>query len=222
MSIQMVAWALEQNIPDASAKLVLISLCNAHNRKTERCDPSYSIIAVEASCSKRTAMRKIRYLEEQGWIEVFARVDAGGNVSNSYRIQTDTPSDNLTPPLVTGCHPPSDTVVTPNKELTGNIDKRKNTKKEILVSILQEHLSEEVANAVFDHRKEIRKPLTERGAKLLANEFSKTSDPNAAADTMIMNGWQGFRAEWVNDKSEKSNAHTMIDALAKVAAEGMH
>lgn len=98
--------------------------------------------------------------------------------------------------------------------------KEKSNKKEKLVSILQSHLSEEIANAVVDHRKEIRKPLTERGAKLLANELAKTPDPNAAADQMIMNGWQGFRAEWLKD-SMKTTSHDMIEALAKVASERM-
>lgn len=53
------------------------------------------------------------------------------------------------------------------------------------------------ADAIIEHRKILRKPLTARAARLLASEFAKTGNPNAAADRMIANGWQGFRADWV-------------------------
>lgn len=58
-------------------------------------------------------------------------------------------------------------------------------------------LDEVHAQAVLDHRQRIRKPLTAHAAKLMAAEFTKCRDPNAAADLMILKGWQGFSADWV-------------------------
>lgn len=58
-------------------------------------------------------------------------------------------------------------------------------------------LDEVHAQAVLDHRQRIRKPLTAHAAKLMGAEFQKCRDPNAAADLMILKGWQGFSSEWV-------------------------
>lgn len=56
--------------------------------------------------------------------------------------------------------------------------------------------------AVLDHRQKIRKPLTAHAAKLLAGKFSRCPDPNAAADAMIANGWQGFEPEWLERRQQ--------------------
>ena len=71
MSIQAVAWALSLNIPDPFAKLVLVSLSNHADNETGHCWPTQSLIAKEASCNRRTVMRKLPYLLEAGFIRVF-------------------------------------------------------------------------------------------------------------------------------------------------------
>jgi hypothetical protein len=70
--------------------------------------------------------------------------------------------------------------------------------------ILLECLSPECADAVLEHRRAMRRPLTGRAAQLLAKGFLATADPNAAADMMIERGWQGFRPEWF-DNERRSN-----------------
>lgn len=65
-------------------------------------------------------------------------------------------------------------------------------------------LDEAHALSVIQHRRKIRKPLTARAAQLLAGKFSKTRDPNASADAMVSNGWQGFEPEWMD--RQKSSA----------------
>lgn len=88
MSIQAVAWVLEQTIPDQGAKLVLISLANAHNAKSGRCYPSIEQIMVEASCSRATVKRKLAWLSENGWIKTQEAFDqTGRQLANSYTIQ---------------------------------------------------------------------------------------------------------------------------------------
>lgn len=61
------------------------------------------------------------------------------------------------------------------------------------------------ADAVIDHRQRARKPLTVHAAKLLAEKFSRCADPNAAADAMIANGWQGFEPEWMENRQRTIN-----------------
>jgi uncharacterized protein YdaU (DUF1376 family) len=68
-------------------------------------------------------------------------------------------------------------------------------------SELETVLDTDHAGAVIDHRRRIRKPLTVHAAKLLAGKFAKCADPNAAADAMIANGWQGFEPEWLENRT---------------------
>ena len=46
--------------------------------------------------------------------------------------------------------------------------------------------------------------MTVRAAKMLAKQFAKTSDPNAAADTMLARGWTGFEPEWLEPRDGKA------------------
>lgn len=74
------------------------------------------------------------------------------------------------------------------------------TKEASPKSELEAVLDAEHATAVVDHRKRLRKPLTPHAAKLLAGKLARCPDPNAAADVMIANGWQGFEPEWLNNR----------------------
>lgn len=76
MSIQAVAWALEQHINDPRSKLVLISLANHADHVTGRCWPSMATIGREASCRRETVLRHVKALEESGFIKVIRA--AGG------------------------------------------------------------------------------------------------------------------------------------------------
>ncbi|GEM_PF-1220506 len=87
MSIQAVAWALEQDIGDAAAKLVLISLANAVNGKTGRCFPTVEQICKESSCSESTVRRKLKWLESNSWISIHAEFSHDGRqLANSYTL----------------------------------------------------------------------------------------------------------------------------------------
>lgn len=104
MSIQAVAWALEQDFGYTTpkgrqtsahgAKLVLISLCNHADHKTGHCWPSASTIAKEASCNIRSVYRLIGALERNGFIEVKRNRGGKDNKqrSNNYWIRFDRPT----------------------------------------------------------------------------------------------------------------------------------
>ncbi|TMK05657.1 MAG: helix-turn-helix domain-containing protein [Alphaproteobacteria bacterium] len=73
MSIQAVAWVLGLYIPDPHAKLILLSLANHADHETGFCYPPMRMIASEASCDRRTVLRKIPMLEEAGFLRVIQK-----------------------------------------------------------------------------------------------------------------------------------------------------
>lgn len=88
MSIQAVAWALEQDVPDSAAKLVLISLANALNGKTGKCFPSFEQIMKESSNSRSTVIRKLKWLAANGWIMINSEyAHDGRQMANSYTLK---------------------------------------------------------------------------------------------------------------------------------------
>ena len=57
-------------------------------------------------------------------------------------------------------------------------------------------LTPEIADAMIDHRKKIRAPLTPFAAKHLLSALAETGDADKWATTMIANGWRGFKPEY--------------------------
>ena len=68
-------------------------------------------------------------------------------------------------------------------------------------------LSDEMADAVIEHRQRMRRALTPKAAALLAKQFGKCPDPNAAAAMMLERGWQGFNAEWMTREKTNGQGH---------------
>lgn len=87
-----------------------------------------------------------------------------------------------------------------NIETIGADAPRRTTKNELLTVLDAEH-----AQAIIEHRKKKRSPLTVHTAKLLAGKFAKCADPNAAADTMMVNGWQGFEPSWLEGRGSRQS-----------------
>lgn len=89
---------------------------------------------------------------------------------------------------------------------------------------LETVLDAERAGAVLDHRKRIGKPLTAYAAKQLAAKMGLCPDPNFAADEMVSNGWQGFKPEWLETRTQratsppnrKPNAFDAYDEIAQM------
>lgn len=70
-----------------------------------------------------------------------------------------------------------------------------------VLEILKTVLSEKTALDVIDHRKAKRAQLTPRAAELLRKQFRDYGNPEAAAEAMIANGWQGFKPEWMANQT---------------------
>jgi hypothetical protein len=86
MSIQAVAWALDQYVPDPVLKLILISLANHADHVTGVCWPSMRVIGNEASCRRETVLRKLPDLEEGGFIEIVKAKRGERRRAHTYRL----------------------------------------------------------------------------------------------------------------------------------------
>jgi hypothetical protein len=86
MSIQAVAWALDQDLP-ARPKLVLVSIANHANHTDGYCWLRLDTIAAEASCSRRAVFNFIGDLIRNGYIrKAPKRGDDGRQRANDYWI----------------------------------------------------------------------------------------------------------------------------------------
>lgn len=94
--------------------------------------------------------------------------------------------------------PKKETSPTPPKEKTTPSQSEANASSKTPRAALETVLDAERAGQVVEHRQRIRKPLTVKAAELLASQFAKCDDPNAGADAMVLNGWQGFNPAWVD------------------------
>jgi hypothetical protein len=74
-------------------------------------------------------------------------------------------------------------------------------------------------DALIEHRKAKRAKLTPHAAKLLADKFAQLPDPNAACDTMIANGWQGFEVEWIQNRAQPPPAKDDWEKIIKEARQ---
>lgn len=89
MSIQAVAWALEQQIP-AGPKLVLVALANHADHSSGLCWPSVALVAHEASCSPRAVYRFVADLARNGYVSVEKKRGKDGKQrSNNYWLLFD-------------------------------------------------------------------------------------------------------------------------------------
>ena len=90
MSIKAVSWALEQYVSDPVAKLVLVGIADRYNDEQGYAWPSVAWLSKAASVTDRTVQRKIKLLEEQGFLATAMR--KGATTHYHLHIEGVTPS----------------------------------------------------------------------------------------------------------------------------------
>lgn len=76
----------ELDIPNATAKLILLCLADCMNAETGRCFPSRKYIANACSCSEATVKRQLAELESAGFIKREPRFIDGRQTSSMYML----------------------------------------------------------------------------------------------------------------------------------------
>lgn len=77
-------------------------------------------------------------------------------------------------------------------------------------------LDHQHAQAIVAHRKNFKAKFTPYAARLLAKEFAKCPDPNAAAEAMIRNGWQGFDPKWMDRQQARGSPSGKPQTAAEI------
>jgi hypothetical protein len=200
MSFQAMTWALRQKTGNPTAKAILLALANYADDEGS-CFPGQERLAEECECSVRTIQRQMEYLESKGFLRRSRRADGrGARTSDRYFLLL---HDKLSP----------DTDDEPTRQIVGaskdeptrrNTSLKKPERTDASLVELRKVLDEKRAQAVLDHRKRLGKSLTPHAANLLAKRLGECPDPNAAADEMICNGWQGFKPDWLDAKRRRS------------------
>ena len=86
MSVQAITWAIEQNIPVAGQKLVLIALSN-YATKAGVCFPGQEVLAKDTSQGTRTVRRHLTALEKTGFLQRTRRTrEDGSRTSDEYQL----------------------------------------------------------------------------------------------------------------------------------------
>lgn len=208
MSFQAMAWAVEQRLA-MREKMVLVMLSNYASNDKGDCYPSIATLSSDCGASKDSIIRAIKALENAGLLSVNRRTIDGVNLPNSYTLNLQGVVANSGEGGRTqrgGVVAESDTNLSPEPIIEPSSlrsdDKREPTQFDELVKVLDaDH-----ANAVVAHRKNFKAKFSPYAARLLAKEFAKCPDPNAAAEAMIRNGWQGFEPSWMDRQQARSSS----------------
>lgn len=205
MSFQAMAWAVQQDLP-MREKMVLVMLANYASNERGDCYPSINALAKDCGAGKDTIIRAIKTLEEGGYLSINRRQQEGVNLPNTYTLnmQGVVANSDYGSRLQQGgvvAESDSNLLLEPITSSLRSEVKARAPEKASVQSELMKVLDQDHAKAVIDHRKALKKPLTVRAAQLLAAQFFKCPDPNAAADAMIENCWQGFKPEWLQNRA---------------------
>ena len=98
MSIQALAWVLENSQAVGRSRLVLISIAN-HMSGSGVSWPGYETIAREANCDRRTAIRAVAALVEAGELQVAKHGGGKGGRGHTNQYSMPTINGDITPPF---------------------------------------------------------------------------------------------------------------------------
>lgn len=90
VSIEAMAWAFKQQIPNPGAKLVLLALCDFADESWS-CFPGQETLSTKTSQSLSTVRRHLTWLEQHGYMSRSPRFVEGRRTSNRYILHTPRP-----------------------------------------------------------------------------------------------------------------------------------
>jgi 5-methylcytosine-specific restriction endonuclease McrA len=122
---------------------------------------------------------------------------------------------------VAALSPSKNTDTDTDTEVTASaVTKRVPRKNSDVKDALEAVLSPEMADAIIAHRRQMRAPLTAKAAEALAREFGKCANPNDGAETMLAQGWRGFKADWSTERHINNHRASKPNVVDVARAKG--
>ena len=226
MSFTLMAKVMPLNMGSLAKKMVLLKLADQAS-DSGYCWPSYQTIADACQVSRRTVIRHIKTLEEEGYLTITRVYDKANkqNSSNRYQLTIDR---GVNMSLVTECHHPSDTlsigsdtvspkpiiepINEPIKTLEG--EKKASEKKTARYKpVKPESVSEQVWNDLLILRKETKASNSQTAWTTVFNGLEKAKQATGHSLDQIITfwigkAWKGFNADWylnAQPKPQQSN-----------------
>ena len=197
---RMVMQAARDPSLSASCLRVLPAVLDRMNMQFE-CWPGYGRIAQDAGVDRRTATRAVQRLVDLGYLD---RQMRGKGISNKYRLgkvvaALPIPDSETSGSSDMGTVGSSDmgvvAAVTPEPEKRTRIREPKSATGSGELG-LPHWLPADKWQQFQDHRKHIKKPMTDNAKRLSISKLTelkgKGNDPGEVLDQSIMNGWTGL------------------------------
>lgn len=196
-----------------TSKLILIKLADNANEKGE-CWPSLKNISEQCEVSQKTVVEHIKKLEKLGFVEKTNRFNKNGKTSNLYKLniqefQSKPCEESSTTHVKNRKEPCEESSTTPYEDIS----------HESVSSFNQsiEPVSQERLKEFIDHRKKIKKPMTDLAITKFKNKLTKLKssgyDIDAMLDDAIINGWQSVVEKQSYKKSSNVIGFNKPDGL---------
>lgn len=234
MSMELMVKVMKLEVGSPLRKLVLLKLADNASDSGE-CWPSYQHVAEQCEMDRRTAMRHIKKLEKDGFLRVIKRrKDKLQNQSNVYQLSLEKGS--VTESLGGSV---TESLGSVTKSLGGSVTKsprtshsfeplKKNKQKKVQSIDFSEALglaSESSLRNWIEHRKAIKKPMSQRAFDLSIQNFVKIGNElslevftlqdgalvlpvDQLIDYTIEAGWQSVKAEWIRNRETSNQQQT--------------
>jgi len=216
MSFTLMAKTMSLNVGSLAKKMVLIKLADQANDHGS-CWPSYQTIAEACQVSRRTVIRHIKSLEEDGYLTITKTYDKANkkNFSNRYQLTLDR---GVSLALVTESHHPSDNVsISGDRESPKPINKpinepikKKGGKEEKFKPVKPESVSEQTWNDLLTLRRTKRAVESQTAWNTIFNALEKTQQATGHSLEQIIiewvsADWKGFKLAWYMNRTKPTN-----------------
>lgn len=222
MSVEAITWALAQQIKPSSMKFVLVALANCASSDSWKAYPSVQYLADATGQDRKTVLANISKLKDLGVLEDTGERKGGTNQVIVYRLncteigtvkqsQKRNSTENGTVPFFRGkstvfpYKQSQNSLETVPKTVHGTVINHQGTviepsnrraKKKTVDVEIPEWLDKQLWQSWIDHRKQMRKPMTEKAVEISVkrlNEFrARGHTPKQVIELAIERGWVGL------------------------------
>jgi len=223
VSLNASAWAWDQPVKPASAKLVLLCLADCHNAETGRCHPSHEHIARQTGLNEKTVPGALKALAELGLITIIARPGTSSTFTlnlpqnratpvsgspksgvpqkrgtpKSAHPETGVPQNRggTTPDI--GVPPPPK----PGDEPGKNQERTRKTTTALSLDCVPLDLID-VIEEFIQHRRNVKRPLTQNALERFLVQVQACSRELGIPERQVVTetidaGWQSVKPDWL-------------------------